>query len=53
MAGKWIKNVTGKLKNSGGKKKSGAAKADLKSVAQKTGKLGKRAQVAAKAKKDS
>ena len=54
MAGKWIKNVAGKLKNSdGGKKKPGAPKSDLKSAVKKSGKLGKRAQVAAKVPKDS
>ncbi|QDP49989.1 MAG: hypothetical protein Tp1123DCM257201_66 [Prokaryotic dsDNA virus sp.] len=54
MAGKWGKNVTQKLKQSDGTpKKAYSSKGDIKAAVKKSGKLGKRAQVAAKAKKDS
>ena len=54
MAGKWVKKITGKMKNyADKKKKTSAPKGDLKSAVKKSGKLGKKAQVAAKAKKDS
>ena len=47
MAGKWVKKITGKMKNyDDKKKKTSAPKGDLKSAV-------KKAQVAAKAKKDS